>query len=198
MRGKLREIKVPERLKKDLLTKRNIVVPVAPVLTWWRQPTFLSAAAIVVLLGALVLLFQETPRTPDRLAHYQSRMIGTALRQYHMDILTNDMRQVRAFMARKGAPADYEIPNGLERLQLTGGGALKWRGNPVTMVCFDRGDSQMLYLFVMKKEALKDPPPQTPQTFEISDLAAASWSEGDKIYLLAGLAEPDFPRKYIQ
>ena len=59
----------------------------------------------------------------------------------------------------RGAPADYDVPRGLERLQLTGGGRLTWRSNPVAMVCFDRGDKQMLFLFVMKRSAVKDPPP---------------------------------------
>ena len=84
-----------------------------------------------------------------------------------MDLVTNDMRQIRQFMAQRGAPADYHVPRGLERLQLTGGGRLTWRNNPVSMVCFDRGDKQMLFLFVMKRSAVKDPPPKTPRVAEV-------------------------------
>jgi hypothetical protein len=65
------------------------------------------------------------------------------------------------------------------------------------MVCFDRGDKQMLFLFVMKRAALKDAPPPQPQVKEASGLVAASWSKGDDAYLLLGRPEPGFAGKYL-
>ena len=67
-------------------------------------------------------------------------MVSTALREYRMDIVTNDMRTLRHALQAKGAPADYELSQGLETMQLTGGAALTWRNHPVSMVCFDRGN----------------------------------------------------------
>jgi hypothetical protein len=64
------------------------------------------------------------------------------------------------------------------------------------MVCFDKGLKQMLFLFVLDRSAVKDPPPPTPQLAQVNQLAAASWTDGDKAYLLAGSPEPDFLRKY--
>jgi hypothetical protein len=107
------------------------------------------------------------------------------------------MRQVRQFMARHAAPADYDLPRGLERLQLTGGGRLTWRSHPVAMVCFDRGDKQMLFLFVMKRSALKDPPPDTPRLAKVHQMLTASWTHGDNTYVLAGPEETDFVKKYL-
>jgi hypothetical protein len=100
-------------------------------------------------------------------------------------------------MADKGSPSDYETTPGLERLQLTGGGVLKWRNNPVTMVCFDRGDKEMLYLFVADLAAIKDPPPAEPKVKSVSDLVTVSWTRGGKVYLLAGPAEKGFRDKYL-
>jgi len=89
------------------------------------------------------------------------------------------------------------VPRGLKQLQLTGGGLLRWRSQPVTMVCFDRGDKQMLFLFVMARSAVKDPPPETPQVVKVNKLLTAQWSQADKTYLLAGPEEADFVRKYL-
>jgi hypothetical protein len=64
------------------------------------------------------------------------------------------------------------------------------------MVCFDRGNQKMVFMFVMKKSALKDPPPQSPTQAKVGGFVTASWTRGDKMYLLASPDEPDF-RKYL-
>ena len=192
MRAKLRQIEVPVHLKAALLAQQNIVRP--PI--WWQRPVWLSAAAAVLLLLGLAGLWLK-PASPDRFANFQARMVSTALREYRMDLVTNDMRQLRQFIAGKGAPAEYQLTKGLEKLQLTGGGCLQWRSHPVAMVCFNRGDDQMLFLFVMKRSALKDPPAETPQVSKVTELQTVSWTQGEYTYVLAGPEEPQFLRKYL-
>jgi hypothetical protein len=193
LRARFRELPVPERLRNARPAGRKIIRPQP----WWNHPVSLAAAAAVVLFLGLAPLFFK-PDRPGSFTNFQSRMIGSALREYRMDVVTNDMRQVRAFIAAHGAPADYQVAPGLGRLQLTGGGLLRWRSNPVAMVCFDRGDNQMLFLFVLNRAAVKDPPPeQTPRVAKVRQLLTASWSQGDNTYLLAGPDEPDFVRKYL-
>jgi hypothetical protein len=192
MRGKLRQVEVPAGLKETLLARRKIVR--APV--WWRQPAWAAAAAVILLSALAFLLFRPEP-PPDRFANFEARIVRTALRQYRMDIETNDMQQVRQLLASRGAPADYEVPRGLRGLKLTGGGALKWRSNPVSMVCFDRGDQQMLYFFIADRRIMKDPPTAQLRRGVVSDLVTASWSDGDKVYLLAGPRDPEFEKKYL-
>ena len=192
LQRKFRALPVAADLKESILAKRKIVRPAA----WQRSPVWIAAAAAMVLLAAVASFWLRSP-VPDRFADYRLRMVSTALRQYSMDIVTNDMIQVRQFMAARGAPADYSLTPGLKQLTLTGGGSLRWRGHPVSMVCFDRGDQQMLYLFVLPGAVLKDPPPATPQVSTVNMLQTASWSAGDKVYLLAGPVEPEFGRKYL-
>lgn len=195
MREKFLEITAPADLKEKILSQQKIVRP----LPFWRSPVSLRlAASIVLLIGICVgaLSFLNHSHKPDKFADYESRMISSALREYHMDIVTNDLKQVRQLMASQGAPSDFSVPKGLSQLQLTGGGVLRWRNNPVSMVCFNRGDDQMLFLFVMNSEAVKDPP-ETVALEKIHRLAAASWSEGDKTYLLAGPEEAGFLKKYL-
>ena len=191
--SKLKEIKPPAGLKEAILAQRQKIVPL-PV--WWRRPSLLAAAAILLfLLGVAALLFRGTPA--NRFADYRSRMISTVLREYRMDVETNDMAQVRYYMASRGAPSDYEITAGLERLSVAGGGFLRWRDHPVSMVCFRRPDQKMVYLFVLAKSAVGDPPALPPSIRPAEELETAVWSKGDKTYLLAAPPDPDFAGKYL-
>jgi hypothetical protein len=192
MRVKLRSVTPPPELLGRILAERKVIRP--PL--WRRTPVWLAAAAaFVVLLGVAFALLRPPP--PDRFADFRARMVRTALREYRMDIVTNDMAQVRAFLAARGAPADYEVTPGLAKLPLTGGGLLQWRGHPVSMVCFDRGDREMLFLFVMDGAAAKDAPPAMPQAEQVNKLSTLSWTQDGKAYLLAGPPEGGFKQKYF-
>jgi hypothetical protein len=195
MRAGFQQIEVPAHLKISLLTQNPAQQKPIPSPPWWRSPVWLAAAAVILLLGLAGAWLK--PRPANRFANYQSRVVSEAQREYRMDLVTNDMRQIRQFMASRGAPADYDVARGLEHLQLTGGGRLTWRSNPVTMVCFDRGDKQMLFLFVLKRSAVKDPPPATPQLAKVNQMLTASWTHGDNTYVLAGPEDADFLKKYL-
>lgn len=197
MQQKFRNIPVPANLKAAILEREKIIVPAEP---WWRNRLWLRVAAAVALVAGLcVALVAISPRshTPDRFADYKTRMVRSALREYRMDLLTDDLQQLRQLAASRNAPADFAVPKGLSRLKLTGGGVLRWRNNPVAMVCYDRGDHQMLFLFVMDRSAVKDSPGSTPQVGKVSKLTTASWSEGDKVYVLAGPDDEQFVAKYF-
>ncbi len=196
LKTRFRQIPVPAHLKISILARHKVPEVIVPIPVWWRRPVWLVATVSVAVLAGLAAVWLK-PARPDRFTNYEARVIGEALRQYRMDIVTNDMTQVRRFMAARGAPSDYDLTPGLERLQLTGAGLLTWRSNPVTMVCFDRGDKQMLFLFVMKRTAVKDPPTETPRVAKVSQMLAASWTRGDKTYVLAGPEEAEFAKKYL-
>jgi hypothetical protein len=196
MTARLRQIEVPAHLKTSILAQAQVQQPpISRPQPVWLRTVWLAVATVVILAGVAGVWL--TPRPADRFANYQTRMVSGALREYRMDIKTNDMHLVRQGLAARGAPADYVVPERLARLHLTGGGRLSWRSNPVAMVCFDRGDNQMLFLFILKRSALKDPPPATPRLTKVNELMTASWSQGDETYLLAGPEEADFLQKYL-
>jgi hypothetical protein len=59
----------------------------------------------------------------------------------------------------------------------------------------------MLFLFVVKRHAVKDPPPaDSPKLGVLHEQMTASWTKGDNTYVLAGPGEEDldaFARKYL-
>jgi hypothetical protein len=194
LREKFSEIPAPAELKERILADRKILRPI-----WRRQRTaWLAAAASIALLVGLALWFTREPKYAyDRFTDYRTRMVQIVLREYRMDITTPDGEKVRQYMQSRGAPADYTLPKGLQQVAVKGGGLLRWRGQRVSMVCFDRGNKQLLYLFVMNRTGLKDAPPETVQITKVKKLATASWSSGDKTYVLASEEDPAAIRKYL-
>jgi len=192
MRLKFRQIDVPDHLKTALLVQQPTFRP----RIWAPSVVWLAAAAVILLILGIANFWLK-PSVPDHFANFRERMVSTALREYRMDVITNDMLALRQASQVKGAPADYEISPGLQKLQLTGGASLTWRNHPVSMVCFDRGNKSMVFLFVMKRTAVKDPPPPEAKVTPVSNLLTASWTRGDNSYLLLGSSEPDFPNRYL-
>lgn len=181
MREKLRAVEPPADLKARLLATVVLTKPV-----FWRRPAVLAlAAAVVILLGLASVWMQGAPK--DHFRDYRARMVRAALREYSMDIMTNDPVVIRQHLAAHNSPTNYVVPPGLGKLPPTGAGALTWRGNPVSMVCFDRGDSNMLFLFVIDRRAVKTPPPlEGISVSPVNKLTTLNWSDGANAYFLAG------------
>jgi uncharacterized membrane protein YbaN (DUF454 family) len=195
IRDQLKQLPVPAGLKGDILAGyRPAVIPV-----WWRQPAFQSlaaAAAIVLLIG--VAFFWSQPREDRSFAAFQSRVVRNAQRGYVMDITTTNLGEIRQYLATQGAPADYVLPAPLEKLPGDGGAVLRWLNKPVSMVCLDMGDHNDLFLFVARRADLPDAPSASePQFTQIGKLTAASWSTGNRTYVLAGPGDEQFVRRYL-
>ncbi len=155
---------------------------------------------MVIILISVASLLWRIPRTqPEDLsvAGFRSRMVKTALRAYDMDLETNDVTQIRAYLAQRNTPADYELPAKLQQTETVGCGALSWQGKPVAMVCFRTGKplspgaKSDLFLFVIDRKNLPAAATATPEFADVGKLATATWLTGDRIYVLAGYAAAD-------
>lgn len=192
IRDKFRAIPVPDSLKQRLLEQKKIV---RPQFVWGTAQWLKLAACLVVLVGLVFALSRFELERPQ-FAQFESRMVRSALREYKMELLTGDMGQLRHWMEARQAPADFDVPKGLAGLKLTGGGVLHWHDHPVSMACFDRGDKQMLFLFVLDKNAVSDPP-SALESEKVKSLATVSWTEGANTYLLAGPGDAQALRRYV-
>jgi hypothetical protein len=171
---------VPPALRERIISRAKILrVP------FWRRSVTLAAAAAIVLLVGLSVLWRREPGG-DAFPVFRSRMVGAVLRQYTMDIETNDMAQIRRFLASRNAPADYVLSENLSALPASGAGVLRWRDAEVSMVCLDSQSRGTLFLFVVDQSQVKGPPGSVPEFAQVNRLMTVSWTESGKTYVLAG------------
>lgn len=190
LQAAFRALPAPGHLKESILAGRKIVRPAFR----WHKPAWLAAAALIALLVAVGALWMR-PASTERFGLYRARMVRVALHEYKMDILTNDLAQVRQYLQGRGGPSNFDVPGPIQQLKVTGGGHIRWGKAPASMVCFDRGGGEMLFLFVINAADIKGEPPQ-PAAEKIGELQTLSWTDGQHAYVLAGPDDPEFASKY--
>ena len=192
MAKSFQEIPVPADLRARILARPNIIAPVPG----WRKPGWLAAAAAVALLLGLAAWWVRPP-AENTLSVFRSRMVGTVLRQYTMDLTTNDMTQVRTYLRSRQAPADIVLPEKLGRLPLLGADVLSWRSERVSMVCLDSAAQGTLFLFVVNGASVDGMIPSATEFTQINKLMTASWTQGGRTYVLAGSGSRESLQQYF-
>ncbi len=177
----LAEIPVPPNLREQILARSKIV----PVRSWGQQKHLLAMAAALALVATLSFAWLRQQEDKS-FAGFRSRMVNFAVRQYSMDLHTNQLAAVQSFLTQNGAPtADSWLPSGLQGGPVMGGANLSWQGKPVGMICFRHHTGKTLYMFIINSA---DVPGVTPRFNAASEktLATATWQHGGKTFLLAG------------
>ena len=197
LRSKFRQIAVPEGLKEQIISERlAYVTPSTPR----KKRTLALAGICVICLAGLALWFFQ-PREDTTFANFQARMVSTVARQYpKMDLETSDAKKIREALAQKGGPANYVLPETLQKVSMTGCAYLEWQGKPVSMVCFNTGKSKDpdLFLFIVNRsDAPKAPTTAKPRFVQHNRFATASWTDGQEVYLLAGRGDETFLRSHL-
>jgi hypothetical protein len=209
MREKFQEIPVPPGLKEQILSERQPRMPAERTIlhvAFRRHGPLLAAAAAIVLLFIL-LGWRFAGSGRSQLADYQSyrnRMISTASKAYAMALATNDLAVVHSYLQRRQAPADYVVPDGLQKARAVGCAIVPWNGNPVSMICFNSGRplgpgaKSDLWLFVADAAAgIHAPASAIPALEQSGWVVTASWSKDGKTYLLAAPGDEAFLRRYL-
>lgn len=201
LRAKFRQIPVPAGLKEQIISeqaaRKKIVI-------WRRNLVFTAAAAAVVAALILVAFWFRPPASENTLAIFRNRMAGVALRGYAMDLTTNNAAQIRAYLKQHNAPANYVLPGSLQKVALTGCAVESWQGKRVSMICFRTGKQlppggqSDLWLFVVDRASIKNPPPAgPPQLARANQLITASWIQGGQLYLLGTKGDERTLRRFF-
>ena len=201
LRAKFRQIPVPAGLKEQIISEQAAR---EKIIIWRRNLVLTAAAAVIVASLILATLWLRPAGNDNTLAIYQNRMVGVALRGYAMDFATNNAGQIRAYFAQNHAPADYVLPAPLEKVALTGCAIQSWQGVKVSMICFRTGKSLPpgqagdLWLFVIDRALVKNAPSAgPPQLAKVNQLITATWSQGDKLYLLGTAGDEQTIRRFL-
>ena len=200
LRAKFRQITVPAGLKEQIISEQAAHERIS----LRRRNALFAVAAVVVALVALAPFWFARQPNGDTFAIYRSRMANVALRGYRMDLATNNPEQIRAYLAENSAPADYALTAPLEKTVTSGCAVENLRGAKVSMVCFRTGrpltpgQSSDLWLFVVDRTAVKDAPAAAaPRFIQVNNLMTATWTEGDKLYVLGTQGDEAALRSYL-
>lgn len=178
--GKFRDLEVPESLAARIVEEHRKTVP----LPGRRRYSGLAIAAVIAIL--LTLVFTQMQPSPNRdFDSFRDRMARTVIREYRMDLNSNDLGEIRRFLTGNQGHPDFQVHQGLESAAPIGAGKLSWNGEPVSMVCFEKAADELLFLFVMDQAEVSGAPGSNPVFQPVSHLSTASWSSSGKIYVLA-------------
>jgi len=200
LRASFRQLPVPEGLKEQILSERK-----AHTALPMPRKLVLIALSVVIMFLLAGVSFSLLHRPEDRtFANFQSRMVRTVARQYpKMDLETSDLGKIRRYLAQHQAPGDYVLPPRLENTTSTGCALLQWRGKQVSMICFNSGLTPTpnvpdLFLFVINRADVPNAPSSPSPLFTQGDaISTATWSAGDKTYLLTAQGGEPFLRRYF-
>jgi hypothetical protein len=178
LHDELAAISIPNTLRDQILARPKII----RVSAWRKSQPFLAIAAAIVLIAG-GLFYWLPAREDTSVAGFRSRMVGFAVREYRMDLFTNDPATLNRYLAAKGDPTQFRLPQKLQSLPLKGGASLTWQGKPVSMICFDWSPKETLYMFVLDQPLT---PATTAQTQPLKGLNTATWTADGKTFILAG------------
>ena len=193
LREKLKQIPVPAELREKIISQ----LPARPVvIAWWQQPAFRATATALVLLAAVAGFWLAKQRYT--FGAYRQQMAGLVSGEYDMSLKSKDLNEIRDYLSLHGWPSDYALTPAMQKLEAEGGGIINWHGQRVSLVCLDAGEDNDLFLFIVHRSILPDAPPtESPQFAKVGRMMTASWSAGDKLYLLAGHGDEQFLRQYL-
>jgi hypothetical protein len=207
LREKFRQIEIPAGLKEQIISEQAARAKIIRLRE--RIATALAVAAIVISLAILAAFYfprsgNENQTESNTLANYQNQMAYVATSSYAMNFPTNDLTQIRAYLAQNAAPSDYTLPAPLEKTAATGCAIEDWGGAKVSMICFRTGkplppnQAGDLWLFVVDRASIKGAPTAaSPQFAKVNQLITATWTQGGKLYLLATEGDEQALRKYL-
>lgn len=192
MVGALRSEVPPATLRSAILA-----IKTAPPSSKRMKPR--SALGIFVSLAALVMLFIGITLF-NHGSHDGTRVGGMTVAAFTREALdikeqgkislatkSSDPNQLRKWLAERGAPNDFVVPPGLVGIPSLGCQSYDVGGTKVSLICFDLGNNRVAHLFVVDKSALADASRNSsPNLREENGLAFATWTSGDKSYVLTG------------
>ena len=200
LQRRFQEIAVPAALREQIVSEYRA--------SQRRQKLRRAAVAAAVACCALVIVALSLfkPEPADKSLTAFARRMAKEVRDgsYAMDLETNNVAGIRAYLAAKQGYADYAMPQGLQTVANAGCGILRWQNQKVSMICFRTGrpmspaQKSDLFLFVVDRSAIANPPTSKQPVFGHQNrMVTATWIEGDRVYFLAATGENASLQKYF-
>ena len=198
IRAKLKAIPIPRGLQRQIILSRKESPRAAPL----PGAVKIAAAAVALVIVSASAWFAFSP-TPSQVSfqNYRERMVGKVQRGVpYMQMFATNQEEILDYCRKQGGPADFVLSTNLEHLAAIGGAVLNWNGQKVTLLRFNAGEegtTNDLWIFVIGKGALPDPPPTKTKFATVGGLMTASWSAGSHVYILTGVGTDTDLQKYL-
>jgi hypothetical protein len=187
VRSAFQSLPVPEGLREAILAEPKTIR-----VNWWRTTPIRAAAIAASLLALLSILVWRPSESAASFDRFRDRMVRTVIREYRMDIRATTDTDIRAFLRENKGYSAYRLRGDLSTVPLFGAGRLSWNGQPVSMICFERRQKVLMYLFVIDRTAFPSAgdtvPGPSPTFAEVVERATASWVDGKQVYVLVSEA----------
>lgn len=181
--SKLKSIPVPIGLREQLLIDGALYKAAQRR----RQGTILALAASVVLLLSLAGAWFTRERDADSFASYRQEMIARLDGRVQFSFTSERPAELQRWLGEQRGVSGVALPNGLRSLPGIGCRTWTWNGRPAGLICFLVNGREAVHLLVVSRDAVPRGPRGASPTFaESGPWTTASWTEGDKVYLLAG------------
>ena len=197
MREKLRQIPVPQDLKQKLHFDEAVRRGHIRVMSFKKVLVPLAAAAVVAFLAVMAWPHFSGQTEHKDFASARQYMVKFAQRLYGMNLTTSDLGAIHNYIVQQQYP-DYTLTKPLAKLTGEGCATLQWQNRKVSMICLKANPDREYFLFVMDRAQLPDPPAGSePQFQQVLHLMSMSWTQGDKIYILAGPGDASDLRQFL-
>ena len=190
---KLRQVQPPPGLREAILTGAKVSRH-----GWWawfdkpawrnfRNSELLAVVALVLIFAVALVsrLFVSSPSTWQLAGAIEVAKIESAASS--IEHLSGDIGEIRTWLAGKTCPSPASLPPQVRGLPIFGCSRLDWRGQPISIVCFDLGSGKEVHLVTISRTDIPvEPPIGAPEYAELNGYQTASWSEGDVAMMLIG------------
>jgi hypothetical protein len=194
--AKIEEIEPPDDLRATILAgRKSDRLPPQPFFPFW-----LSAAAAVAILFAVSASFhaeKEAGRhiSTDRFHEATLTFLGSDSPTLAM--MSPDHDKIMAWLKEQKSPTG-DLPDKVAALPSVGCQKLEVQGHSISLICFTMAEGKLVHLFVVDSKDLTEPPIHgSPQFAEVNGWSTASWSDGQRSYMLATQASEDALRQLL-
>ncbi|HEY1169861.1 MAG TPA: hypothetical protein VGH19_00705 [Verrucomicrobiae bacterium] len=183
--AKLRSNLVPADLRASILAGQKVIQ--API--WWRRPaTLIASVAAMLMLLAVPFLLQH--RSSPSFADFKQDGMVFLDSLNKLDMSSKDHEAVREWLAVHGGHRQFSLPAKLGGKPSLGCRVFDWKGNKVTLICFNTtvgNKFEEVHLLVLDEKAVRNRPAEDKPEFEHSgEWDMASWRDNGLTYVLFG------------
>ncbi len=119
-------------------------------------------------------------------------------RRNHVSFETHDLARIQRWLEDREVDTNFDLPVALRDNVAEGCRVVHWNGQSVTLICFVFNGRDHVDLFVLNSTRFHGfAPSQTPEFARTDGLMTASWTRGDRTYLLATSGGEAVLRKYL-